>query len=151
MTLGTRTDAALALSFKHDINQYWIGEGGTRSVYLINGIAYKVPKNDWTNQRELTIYDCLDTTNWPEWLKVPRMTGYSIGDRIVIAAEFVPGIPSMWCEECSVDNHDFCGAQECIGKYRRDVVLGLMFTDAECYGNTVQHPDGSLYIVDLPD
>lgn len=157
MTLGTWEDAVLAQEINDSpafrTHEFYLANGGYRFAYLINGVVYKTTtfSRRWANERELRIYDELDTTGYPDWLKIPLMTGYSVGDQIVIAAEFVPGKRLMFCDNC--DDCMPCDSDgNCMSEEQASMILRLGFLPEKfCYGNTIQHVDGTLYIVDLPD
>jgi hypothetical protein len=155
MTLGSQTDAERAQSFRHATNEYWIGAGTIRSCYLINGVVYKITSyaQNYVNDTELAIYNSFNVDLLPTGMRFPLMTGYVVDDQIVIAAEYVPG-KELWVNDdcvCCTHGSDICDKDDCLNVKRYSILEELGFEDAGCVGNVVQHVDGTLYLVDLPE
>lgn len=142
--VGSLEHAALAI----DGVGHRIGAGSSRDVYLIDGIAYKVENvrgNYSQNIEESRIYDvfiehCSELTN----IKVPEMSFYSVGNALVVAAEFIDGIEMGECRRDPCDTHDTCVPYRVIEKISTFVSYNYDFA----YGNIIFR-NGIYYLVDL--
>ena len=93
--LGNATDAALALTGP---KEFWISDGCTRSVYLINGVIYKVEFEEGANQKELENLARLATLeDIPDELAIPNSFMWH-GQ--VLAMDYIVGDDAGACFSC---------------------------------------------------
>ena len=142
--IGNQTDADLAATsyFVNDFTYLLSDEGGSRMVYLINGVVYKVEMyHDGDNTREYENAIRLQSIIEPPFL-IPDVSLFSHEDMTVIAMEYIEGFAKSRCycfgeEECTA----FCLPSEVAdmaSKFINDVS-----------GNNVIETDDAYYLIDL--
>ena len=137
--IGNKADATKALM--REVKPFSTF-GGDRLVYLINGVIYKVSRagGDYYNHME---YDNMMRGESDGFINYPLTHLFNIGDRAVIAMEYISGDPVGECY-CLDDNE--CG-DDCLSEDTLDRIAAHGMTD-RCYGNLIMR-DGQLYIVDF--
>lgn len=105
--IGSRKQAryALMMSIEGRVFDDWkmIGSGSFRTCYLHkpSGVVYKVESDfreegydNWSelkNARKL-LRKCIDNDQWlDEYIRIPKVSGYRIGDELVIAMQYIAG------------------------------------------------------------
>lgn len=140
--IGNKRDARLALNAEMC---YLLSDvGSTRIAYLVNDIVYKVDRwGDYsTNVTEFHRYNDLLDANLPDNIKLPTMDLFQIGNRYILAAEYIIGtsMGACWGQYCR--NHNFCLPDEIeniLYNYINDLAPGNVILK-----------DGVYYLVDLP-
>lgn len=142
--IGNAVDAALAETCPEEF--LYSDDGSSRLVYLINGVIYKVDRRNYRdNEAEFLAYKNM-TGKLPTGISLPKMSLFQIGDREIIAAEFIRGIETGDCYDKYLGLECLCG-DECIDVGLLDALESIGWRDPT-YGNAILS-DGTLYLVDL--
>lgn len=92
--IGCAEDARHALDHPELPDLHPASPWGGRRVHLINGVIYKVNRERFYNEDEITNYlRVRDTCFLPAHIRIPAMTDYQFNDDVVIASEYINGRP----------------------------------------------------------
>lgn len=146
--IGNETDARAALDANSamDYTNLLSADGSTRFTYLINGVVYKVDIGGFEeNVVEYARREELSRV-LPPFVRIPEMSIYSIGNRNVLAAEYIVGTLTGECMPKWFDMP--C---ECDGRCMSDALISNLvdigWTDC-AWGNAIV-ADGVYYLVDI--
>lgn len=137
--IGNAADAALTLT---DPEEFLLSDdGGTRKVYLINGIVYKV-------ERSGINYSCNVTENMninggmtlPEGFKFPKASLYTIDGVPVLAMEYIAGIAKAACYCFEDEEHD----ASCMRRKDEEILRNLI----DVGGFNVIYNDEGAFVID---
>lgn len=141
--IGNYADAALAHTGPY---RYLLSdEGTTRSVYLINGIVYKVERYVICadNEREFVQYQLLKD-KLPTGVYMPEMFMWDINGSRVIASEYIDGQDTGDCSD--VGHGCECDSPHIPGPTIETLeALGW----ADCAWGNAKWCDGALYLIDV--
>lgn len=141
--IGNENDARLALLGRAE----FVGEGCTRTVFRVGDVAYKVCDSDHDyNMDEYAEADRV-RPRLPNGIRIPEMSIHRVGERNVLAMEYIDGLPMGECVEhygleCTFINHEGCLPDDI------EATLEGLNGDAISHGNTIL-ANGVYYIVDL--
>lgn len=141
--VGTDLHAALILKMHNALDGTYLlsNSGTTRTVYLIDGIVYKVGYS-WDNRAE---FDNISRKGHllPEGVYFPLTSLYEFGDRTVIAMEYIEGqaVGECYCDEYNEPHTDIC-----IPKDVLNLVSGII--DDTGGLNVIIKDNGDIYIID---
>lgn len=142
--IGNETDAALALARPSEY--LYSDEGSSRSVYLIDGIIYKVDRGGYRCNEEEFNTAAILTGNLPEGVFLPEMSLYRINGADILAVEFLDGELTGECWAL------FLGlACDCPSPCLNDNIVSELSNagwNDPAYGNAMW-VDGSLYLIDV--
>lgn len=143
---GNATDAAEAVRRANEDYTYGLlsDDGTSRITYLINGIVYKVDRDDGgANYAEWRNYSDLSRETLPAPFRIPNMSAYGSGRDMVIAADYINGTP---IGECYASGICDCPPGSCFS----DDILNIVtrYISDVCYGNVINNADG-LWLIDL--
>jgi len=151
MAIGNQTDAQRVL---YGQGRY-LGEGCTRTVYLLNGVVYKVGvslEDDYVNSYEYDkACELRNSPTLPDDVRIPEFSIYTVRDRQIIATEYIDGLPCTDYCVSKVAGKD-CNCADAYGQYCLSKPEAYMLEDISydsvSFGNTY-YRNGYFYIVDL--
>jgi len=143
MSIGNLDAATLAAT--HPID-YYFSEGSSRTVYLIDGVIYKV-------QSTFMLDNEIETENseamgclLPDGFAIPQMTLYRTDTINVLACEYIEGVISGDCVNNYLGLKCDCAPHECFEPHD---LIELGWCDPT-YGNAIWEPiSGITYLVDV--
>lgn len=143
---GNATDAARALMF-HECRSWahaFSRDGSTRTVFLINGVIYKVEDYGFQGINAIE-YDNMRNMSsvLPAGVFFPAASLFTIGDVDVIAMEYIRGQAIYQCAcDFSGDKCDPC----CMTDEERDILVPIMDDPS---GFNAIRTDTGVYIIDV--
>lgn len=147
--VGNANDALTALNeYREGIGMSFIGEGCSRSAFLINGVVYKIHNGGsggYENNEEITRANIM-RPYLPQGFAIPEMSLFVVENEDILACEYIDGILTGECSDgwvglpCS-DNGI------CISQQTMALIDNVIDFYDWSYGNVIDC-EGVLYLID---
>ena len=147
--VGNAHDALIALNeYREGIGMSYIGEGCSRSAYLINGVVYKIHNlgsGGLENAEEITRANLMRPF-LPKGFAIPEMTLFEINGEEILACEYIDGILTGECSDEFVGLPCTCGGI-CLNEQTMALIDNIIDFYDWSYGNVIDC-EGVLYLID---
>lgn len=147
--VGNAYDALTALNeYRDRSGMFHIGEGCSRSAYLINGVVYKISNNcasGGENSEEYLRANIM-RPNLPQGFAIPDMTLFTVEDEEILACEYIDGILTGECSDAWLGLPCSCGGT-CLSDQTMALIDNVIDFYDWSYGNVIDC-EGVLYLID---